>query len=955
LSPELAALVERSLEQLESAPALQAALAGAPAAVRDSLRAVFAGSDFVAHACTRDEALLPALIASGDLLRRLTPTEIAARAPTLTAPAAEPQVLEALRRWRRRELARIAWRDLAAFADLHETLADLTAFADAAIRAALACARAALSARYGEPRSAAGDLQPLVVVGMGKLGGGELNFSSDVDLVLLFPEHGETDGTRSISNEEFFTRLGQALVRLLETPTNEGFVLRVDLRLRPFGDSGPLVSSFASFEDYLPRHGRDWERYAYVKARAVTAPERYAEVEAAAVRPFVYRRYLDYGVFESLREMKALIGREVERRELADHIKLGPGGIRELEFIVQALQLTRGGRDRQLQTSSLLGALARLDTSGVLPAAAAGELRAAYVFLRRLENRLQMLADNQAHRLPSDPLAQERIARAMGFTEWPALIGALDRQRERVSHHFRQVILGGEPLSGTRLLDLGRFWDTPAESAALAEGLEKVGFTDSAEAARLLLELRASTLVRRLDEPGRRRLQALLPALLADIARSPQQLPVLRRVLAIIEATGKRSAYFALLRENATARERLVEICRHGDFLAAQLAAYPLLLDELIDARLLTELPGRDAFARELDERITQARDDDPEQQVEALRQFQRAALFRVAVGDLIGALPLMQVSDRLTDIAELILERAMQLGWRQITAQFGVPTCTDDTGVREVSVCAAGYGKLGGMELGYFSDLDLVFLHDSSGERQETSGARPIENQLFFVRLAQRIVHLLTMHSAAGRLYEVDMRLRPSGKGGLLITSIDAFAEYQREEAWTWEHQALLHARGVAGSAALRARFEAVRLEVLCQHVRRDRLRTEVRAMRERMRRELSRGDAGRFDVKQDPGGIADIEFLAQYWALRWAREHPAVAMFADTIRQLESVASANLVPQSSVDVLTAAYRAYRGRAHRLSLEDAEAIVPAEEFRETRAAVTALWEATMADNPEGS
>ena len=955
MSPELAALVERSLEQLESAPALQAALAGAPAPVRDSLRAVFASSDFVAHACTRDTALLPALIASGDLLRRLTPTEIAARAPTLTAPANEPQVLEALRRWRRRELARIAWRDLAGFADLDETLADLTAFADAAIRAALACAGAALSARYGEPRSAAGDIQPLVVVGMGKLGGGELNFSSDVDLVLLFPEHGETDGTRSISNEEFFTRLGQSLVRLLETPTNEGFVLRVDLRLRPFGDSGSLVSSFASFEDYLPRHGRDWERYAYVKARAVTAPERYAEVEAAAVRPFVYRRYLDYGVFESLREMKALIGREVERRELADHIKLGPGGIRELEFIVQALQLTRGGRDRQLQTSSLLGALARLDTSGVLPAAAAGELRTAYVFLRRLENRLQMLADNQAHRLPSDPLAQERIARAMGFAEWPALIGALDTQRERVSHHFRQVILGGEPLSGTRLLDLGRFWDTPAESAALAEGLENVGFTDSAEAARLLLELRASALVRRLDEPGRRRLQALLPALLADIGRSPQQLPVLRRVLAIMEATGKRSAYFALLRENATARERLVEICRHGDFLAAQLAAYPLLLDELIDARLLTELPGRDAFGRELDERIAQARDDDPEQQVEALRQFQRAALFRVAVGDLIGALPLMQVSDRLTDIAELILERAMQLGWRQITAQFGVPTCMDDAGVREVSVCAAGYGKLGGMELGYSSDLDLVFLHDSRGERQETSGARPIENQLFFVRLAQRIVHLLTMHSAAGRLYEVDMRLRPSGKGGLLITSIDAFAEYQREEAWTWEHQALLHARGVAGSAALRARFEAVRLEVLCQHVRRDRLRTEVRAMRERMRRELSRGDAGRFDIKQDPGGIADIEFLAQYWALRWAREHPAVTIFADTIRQLESVASANLVSQSSVDVLTAAYRAYRGRAHRLSLEDAEAIVPADEFRETRAAVTALWEATMADHPEGS
>jgi [glutamine synthetase] adenylyltransferase / [glutamine synthetase]-adenylyl-L-tyrosine phosphorylase len=951
-SPELAALVERSLAELDASPAARAALADAPQAVRDSIAAVFAGSDFVAHACTRDAALLPELIGSGELLRPLGPQEIAARAPPLPATVDEAGASAALRRWRRRELTRIAWRDLAGWADLTETLAELTAFAETAIAAALDHARTALAARYGEPRSLGGEVQPLVVVGMGKLGGGELNFSSDVDLVLLFPEYGETDGARGVSNEEFFTRLGQALVRLLETPTADGFVLRVDLRLRPFGDSGPLVASFASFEDYLPRHGRDWERYAYVKARAVTAPERYAEIEKAAVRPFVYRRYLDYGVFESLREMKALIEREVERRELADHIKLGPGGIRELEFIVQALQLTRGGRDPKLQTTSLLAALARLGESSVLPAAAVRELRAAYLCLRRLENRLQMLGDEQVHRLPGEPLARERIAHAMGCADFPALMQELDAQRSRVSHHFRQVILGGsEPRGGAPRIDLGRFWDSPAESAALAEALERAGFTDSTEVVRLLLELRASALVRKLDEAGRRRLQALLPALLTDIARSSEQLPVLRRVLSIVEATGKRSAYFALLRENGAARERFVELCRHGDFLAAQLAAYPLLLDELIDERLLTTLPTREALARELEERMAHPGEDEPEQQVEALRQFQRAALFRVAVADLTGALPLMQVSDRLTDIAELIVERAMQLSWRQITTQFGVPTCSEGATVREVRICAAGYGKLGGMELGYSSDLDLVFLHDSRGERQETSGVRPIDNQLFFVRLAQRIMHLLTMHSAAGRLYEVDVRLRPSGKGGLLVTSIEAFAEYQRQEAWTWEHQALLHARAVAGSAALRARFEAVRLEVLCRHVRRDNLRSEVRSMRERMRRELSRGDAAHFDIKQDPGGIADIEFLAQYWALRWAREYPPVVMFADTIRQLESVASADLVPQPSVDILTAAYRAYRGRAHRLSLEGAAAIVPAAEFGEMRAAVTALWQTTMAED----
>src|SRR3989440_4419480 len=657
--------VRHAIEALTAEAAAAAALESAPAAVRDSLPLVFAASDFVAQSCARDAQLLPQLIARRDLERGLSPSEFIARAPPLPPepPASDAQMLLELRHWRRHEMVRIAWRDLAGWADLQQTLAELSAFADAAIDAAVRIARRALVARYGEPRSAAGEAQPLIVIGMGKLGGGELNFSSDVDLVLLFPEHGETDGPRGVANEEFFTRLGQALVRLLETPTSDGFVLRVDLRLRPFGDSGPLVASFASFEDYLPRHGRDWERYAYVKARPITAPERYADVQTSAVRPFVYRRYLDYGVFESLREMKALLEREVERRELADHIKLGPGGIREIEFIVQAFQLIRGGSDRRLQTPSLLAALACLGESQLLPPEATSELRAAYIYLRRLENRLQMLADAQVHSLPAEALARERLALPMGVRDWPARTPELNAHRARVSRHFRLLVQGGaDPDRGAVRIDLGRFWDSQAETAALAEALARAGFTDSAEVARLLLELRASALVRKLDEPGRKRLQALLPALLADIARSSAQLPVLRRILAIIEATGKRSADFALLRENGAARGRLVQLCRHGDFLPAQIAAHPLLLDELIDARLLSQPPTRAGFARELESRMGQLRSEDPEQQVEALRQFQRAALFRVAVADLTGVLPLMQVSDRLTDIAELIVERAMQL-----------------------------------------------------------------------------------------------------------------------------------------------------------------------------------------------------------------------------------------------------------------------------------------------------
>ena len=880
--------------------------------------------------------------------------DFAARAPRSggESPGLEAQFLADLRGWRRREMVRIAWRDLAGWADLEETLSELTGFADVAINTACEFARRPLVARYGEPCSENGVVQPLVVVGMGKLGGGELNFSSDVDLVLLFPEYGETNGARSIANEEFFTRLGQGLVRMLETPTQDGIVLRVDLRLRPFGDSGPLVASFASFEDYLPRHGRDWERYAYVKARAITAADRYEEIKTAAVRPFVYRRYLDFGVFESLRDMKGLIAREVERRELADHVKLGPGGIREIEFIVQAFQLIRGGRDRRLQTPSLLKALGVLGATRLLPPDVVADLHAAYVYLRRLENRLQMLSDAQVHRLPEDVLSRERIAVAMGAADWPALLRQLDEHRARVSTHFRFVVCGGGDSDRNAVkIDLGRFWDSQAETAALTESLARAGFADAPEGSRILLELRASSLVRKLDEPGRKRLQSLLPVLLSDIAAGGAQLPVLRRVLRIIEAIGQRSAYFALLQESSSARARLVELCGHGDFLAQQIASYPLLLDELIDERL-ADMTSRADLGRELALRMQLVQEDDPEHQVEALRHFQRAAIFRVGVADLTGRLPVMQVSDRLTDIAELIVERAMQLSWQQITAQHGTPLCDDGTGLRPVTVAAAGYGKLGGMELSYSSDLDLVFLHDSRGERQETDGAKPVDNQVFFVRLAQRIVHLLTMHSAAGRLYEVDVRLRPSGKGGMLVTSIHAFAEYQRQEAWTWEHQALLHARSVAGAPELRAEFEAVRMEILSNHVRRDTLRTEVRTMRERMRKELSRATDSQFDIKQDAGGVADIEFLAQYWALRWAKEYPPVAMFADTIRQLESVASADLVPQVTVDLLIVAYQAYRVRTHHLSLMNEQPIVGIAEFVTERAGVTRIWNRAMGDDP---
>jgi glutamate-ammonia-ligase adenylyltransferase len=461
--------------------------------------------------------------------------------------------------------------------------------------------------------------------------------------------------------------------------------------------------------------------------------------------------------------------------------------------------------------------------------------------------------------------------------------------------------------------------------------------------------LRESTYYRRLDEAGRQRLQTLLPRLLQAIAGGGSEVVALSRLLHVLERIGGRTVYLALLNENAAARDRFVELCAHSQFLTDQIAAFPLLLDELLDERLFESDPSREDFEFDLRERMAGADAGDPERQVDLLRQFQRAAIFRVAVPDLTGRLPVMKVSDRLTDVAELIVMEALGLSWGQIVARHGVPRCgTGEPDGYDAGMVVVAYGKFGGIELGYGSDLDLVFLHDSEGDVQRTRGPLAIENSVFFLRLVQRLVHLLTVHSAAGRLYEVDTRLRPSGKGGLLVQSLDGFRDYQRAEAWTWEHQALLRARAVAGPTRLRERFEAVRLDVLRSSVRRDTLRDEVRKMRERMRAELSSPQPGQFNLKRDAGGITDIEFLAQYWALLRCDRHPELVTFTDNIRQLESLASIDLVPQATVDTLTSIYRTYRQRIHRLSLDGADAVVPAEDFAEERAQVTAVWSATM-------
>jgi glutamate-ammonia-ligase adenylyltransferase len=922
------------------------------ARVATSLRLVFACSEFVAASCLRDPELLDELVGSTDLFNSCDIETMRSQLHSVAANAQYADPLSALRVFRRCHMVRIAWRDLAGWADLRETLSDLSNLADVCIGFAHDRVYRELIARHGVPYGEhSGEPQALVILGMGKLGGRELNYSSDIDLVFLYPEDGETRvqsaSERSVENAEFFLRLGQRIIDLLANKTADGFVYRVDMRLRPFGDSGRMAISFDSFENYLQEHGRDWERYAYVKARPITHIQHRKSLYENVIRPFVYRRYLDFGVFESLRDMKEMIAREVARRDLQDNIKLGPGGIREIEFIVQAFQLIRGGSDRRLQTSELQVALPLLAGEKLLPVEAVTELSAAYEFLRRLENRLQEYNDEQTHRLPDRDTGKSRLAAAMGCSEWNELHAQIGAQRMLVSRHFANVLVGPTdqetPRGDQKELALD------ATDDEIVARLRAMDFANVDECASQLKSLRDGGYYHRLDENGRRRLNLLLPAILTLLAKQSTPDAALARLFHIFEMIGGRTVYLALLRENGIALQRLVDLCARSRFLAEQIAALPLLLDELIDARLFENVPTRAQFANELAARLESARHEDVELQIEALCHFQRAAMFRIAVADFCGQLPLMKISDRLTDLAELIVNEALTMAWAQIVKRHGAPRCgLNAAALHDARVIVVAYGKFGGIELGYGSDLDLVFLHDSSGEVQMTTGPQVVENTVFFARLGQRLVHLLTTHTRAGRLYEVDIRLRPSGKGGLLVQTLRAFEEYQRKEAWTWEHQALLRARAVAGNQELRATFEQVRIDVLRHSVRRDSLRDEVRKMRERMRGELSKAKSGQFDLKQDAGGIADLEFLTQYWILKWCDAYPPIITFSDNIRQLESLASGVIVRQDIVDFLTATYRKYRQRMHRLSLDGGDDVIADTEFVEERRELIELWNAEI-------
>ena len=867
-------------------------------------------------------AVRPLLLASDfafEQLRRVPDW----RAHNLALPPAPPDLIglspeqwgTALRRYRRLGSLSLIQRDVLGIDSVEQTLAGASRLAEVSLGLALDAVEAALAERHGRVPDAEGRPQRLCVLGLGKLGGGELNFSSDVDLVLAFRQGGESAGPARIDHERWFSRAAQQFVGLLSEVTAEGFAYRVDLRLRPFGSAGRVAMSFAAMEQYFQREGRDWERYAWLKARPVAGDLDAGEELLGALRPFVFRRYLDYTAFAGLREMKALIAAEVARRELSEHIKLGPGGIREIEFIVQLLQLIRGGREPELRVRGLLPALAALRDAGHIDESAALALAEAYRFLRRLENRLQMLRDEQTHELPEEPQLRLRLALGLGFAEWEALHAELQAHRARVSAEFGELLAPPRRAAAAPgALEL--YWrGLPEQGDAAALAAAGMAQAEAVHAA--LHDFARSAGVRTMSARSRRRLDQVLPALLDAVAGSDEPERTVQRLLHLLHAILRRSSYLALLEEQPAALTRLVETFARSALLAERLSAHPLLLDELLDTRAQAGPAPRAELEAAAQRLRTQA--EDIEAELIGLNELRQSAAFRLGLAALNRREPPAVVAAGLSDLAEVLLGETLAMAEAELARAHGRPGRRDEAGS---GILVLGYGSLGGRELGFASDLDLVFLFDPEGLADSSDGERPLELHRYYAKLAQRLISLLGTLTPAGRLYEIDLRLRPDGAKGLLVSTLRSFADYQRERAWTWEHQALVRARPIAGDARLARAFERVRAESLGRVRDPATLRADVVSMRRRMRAELDRSRGSRFDLKQGEGGLVDLEFLLQARVLECAAAHPDLLDPRASEDQLERLAEAGLLSSRDAGTLRTAHATLLQRALDCSLD---------------------------------
>jgi glutamate-ammonia-ligase adenylyltransferase len=816
------------------------------------------------------------------------------------APADERSLAQAMRELRKQVMAKLILRDLNGLADLNEVIRTVTALAEVCLQQGQKCLMPTLQRQFGAPiGESSGSAQELLVIGMGKLGGEELNVSSDIDLVFVYPEDGQTTGPHSITNHEFFSRLGRRLINLINEPTSDGYVFRVDMRLRPYGDSGPLVTSFAALEEYLVSQGREWERYAWIKARIV-APAKILEGARSGldelVKPFVYRRYLDFGAIESMRSLHAQIRREVLRRDRASNIKLGPGGIREIEFVAQVFQLIRGGQDISLRVAPTRRILEVLSHNGQLETRVVKNLDDSYVFLRNLEHRLQYLDDQQTQDLPTGTEDQQIIATAMGYQDYPALMRDLAQYRSVVSQQFEQIFREqlGEPHAFL-------IWQERPPNDDLPAQLTKLGYKNATETAERLRQLNASSRYQLLPEQSKQRLDKLVPQFISLSAKEDNPDATLSRLLTFAESVCRRAAYLAFLYEFPRALQRLTKLVAASSWATEYLTQHPALLDELLASREIYLSPQWQSVDNELAIRLQDCAGD-AERQMNVLRHVQQEQIFHLLAMDLQGLLPLEMLSDHLSDLADMILKHVLKLCWTNARKRHR----------DEPTFAIISYGKLGGKELGYSSDLDLIFLYDDSHPDAQ-------EN---YSRLAQRINTALGSYTSSGRLYETDLRLRPNGASGLLVSSIEAFSEYQLRHAWVWEHQALTRARFSAGNKEVGASFEEIRQNVLCQRRDPALLRKAILEMRRKMH-DGHPNESGLFDIKHDPGGMVDVEFIVQYLVLAYAHRYPQLAKNIGNLALLKLAAELRLIPVEIAEETGALYRLLRQIQHKMRLNN--------------------------------
>ena len=844
----------------------------------------------------------------------------------------ENQWMSTLRILRARLMFRWIWQDANQLTDVVTLTRELSDFADASINAAKDFARIPLLAKHGEPVGYGGKVQDLIVVAMGKLGAQELNLSSDIDLIFAFDEQGETNGRKCVDVQQFCIAWGQKIIYLLEHITADGFVFRVDMRLRPWGDGSALAISHAALEKYLSQHGREWERYAWIKARIVSGGVNGDDL-LAMTRPFVFRKYVDYTAFEAMREMKAMIEREVARRNIEDDIKLGAGGIREVEFIVQVFQLIYGGSKLELQDRQCLVSLKHLGEVGLLDDEAVVDLEDAYLFLRRVEHAIQALNDQQTQSLPSEIDPRNRIVATLGFEDWDQFITHLNQKRQKVIYQFEHLIKE----KGT---------ETLAESFGQLEVRLESVLDDHAK--NLIKEFWFGHAIKKLPAKAIQRLKEFWPHLIEAILQSDKPQTALVRLMPLIESVMRRTVYLVMLIESKGALQRLVKMATVSPWICEELTHYPVLLDEFLSMDF--ELPKRKDLEDSLRQQLLRIEIDQMEDQMRVLRLFKKSNVLTVAASDVLAESPLMKVSDALTDIAEVSVIATLNLAYQITAKKHGYPL--DAEGQRcsmdHIAFAVIGYGKVGGIELGYGSDLDLVFIHYMD-EQSDTDGLKPISGFTFAMRVAQKFMSLMTTQTLDGRVYEIDTRLRPSGEAGLLVTSLKAFEQYQLKNAWVWEHQAIVRARSIAGELSLREKFEQLRRVILILPRDEHKVREEVLNMRQKMKDHLGSSKEqkkdGIFHLKQDAGGIVDIEFMAQYVVLAWSGTNADLAHYSDNVRILEDAAKARCLSSDDASALIQAYLSERAESHRLALANQSMQVSAADWFDTREVVCKLWQ----------